>query len=69
MKKSGMGDHVNVVYEHQTLEGRTEVVRKEFFSEVPCSLLRKLYQLYKMDFEIFGYTPRPFLKMCDENDG
>ena len=38
---------------------------KEFFSQVSKSTIWKLYNdLYKMDFEAFGYTPKEFYNMA-----
>ena len=44
------------------LTDREKVSR--FFQDVPRDSVRKLYEIYKLDFEMFGYDPEeyfPFL--------
>jgi len=41
-KQSGFNTHSDVVREH--------------FAKVPCDISRKLYEKYKEDFEVFGYS-------------
>ena len=67
VKRSGIGKHVKIVYEHATIGGKTESVRREFYSKIPCPLLQRLYEIYKMDFEMFGYSAEPFFNMCADD--
>ena len=43
-----------------------ETVKKstaEYFSQLDQDLVRKLYLVFRLDFELFGYSPEPFLKI------
>ena len=33
----------------------------EYFSELDQCLVRKLYLVFRLDFELFGYSPEPYL--------
>ena len=35
----------------------------DFFRDIPTSKIRKLYQHYRHDFEIFGYSAEEYLNM------
>ena len=39
-----------------------EILSKKFqlFSKLPKDLVEKLYELYKIDFEMFQYNPKPY---------
>ena len=45
-------------------EESTMARRKEFYSKVKCSTLKKIVELYRMDLEMFGYDPGLHLKLC-----
>jgi len=38
-------------------------VSEEYFGTVEKDTIRKLYQRYKLDFELFGYSPEDYIKM------
>lgn len=38
-------------------------VSEEYFATVDKDVIRKLYQRYKLDFELFGYSPDDYIKM------
>jgi len=38
-------------------------VSEEYFATVEKEAIRKLYNRYKLDFEMFGYSPEEFIKM------
>ena len=45
-------------------EGHTDVdTTVEAFREVGPALIRRLYKIYKYDFELFGYSPKKYLKI------
>ena len=47
--------------EHVSTGDPTETLALELFSKLPKDLVKQLYQIYKIDFEMFGYDPKPFL--------
>merc|ERR1712037_340815 len=38
-------------------------VSEEYFATVEKEAIRKLYKRYKLDFELFGYSPDEYIKM------
>ena len=42
----------------------TAARRREFYSRVKCSTLKKIVEVYRMDLEMFGYDPGVHLKLC-----
>ena len=45
-------------------EGHTSIdTTVEAFREVGPALIRRLYKIYKYDFELFGYSPKKYLKI------
>ena len=68
MHRSGMSNHAYVEHNHRTRGGASdrEEIRREFFSAVPCQVLKDLHDnVYRMDFELFEYTTDPFMQLCD----
>ena len=41
--------------------GSTSKLTKKYFSQIDNSLVKQLYQYYKVDFEMFGYQPDKFI--------
>ena len=52
---------------HQTKGGKTESVRRKYFSQIDCSLLRLVYDMYRVDFQLFGYQPKAHFDICRQN--
>ena len=44
------------------LGGSSSDLALEYFSEVKKEDVEKLYQLYKIDFQLFGYSPHLYVK-------
>ena len=53
--RTGMSNYVTLQPQNVSPSGRSEARRRQFFSDVNCATLDKLYQIYRMDFELFGY--------------
>ena len=45
--------------------GSTAKVSKEYFSMLDNTTVERLYNIYKIDFEMFGYS---FQEYCPENE-
>jgi len=41
----------------------SELVTNQYFSQVDRDVLRRLYKRYKLDFELFGYSPDKYIKI------
>ena len=57
-------DNKGVTWKHVTKNGNSEMWRQKYFSQIPCDILRKLAEMYKYDFEFFGYKPEIYFEMC-----
>jgi len=44
--------------------GSTKELARKYFSEMDIDTVKRLYQLYKVDFEMFGYTPDEYFKIA-----
>ena len=42
--------------------GSTANLSRKYFSEIDISTAKKLYELYKVDFEMFSYNPEEYFK-------
>jgi len=42
---------------HKSNGGDTKRLTKKYFSELDINTVKKLYEVYKVDFEMFGYSP------------
>ena len=42
--------------------GSTAQLSRKYFSEIDISTAKKLYELYKVDFEMFSYNPEEYYK-------
>ena len=68
LKKSTLDQYLKLDYSHYKTNGNSSVedLRQKYFSDVPCSLLSKLIQVYKMDLEMFEYSVDDFKKTCSK---
>ena len=55
MNKDNLGYHENI-----SSGDSTEDLAIQLFSKLPKDLVEKLYELYKIDFEMFQYDPKPY---------
>ena len=68
LKESDLGNYTKeVVMQHETKGGPSINWREKYFSQVRCSILRDIYEMYKLDFELFGYDPNEHLQFCKKN--
>ena len=56
-----MKDNDLSYHEHKSAGDSTEHLTLELFSKLPKSLVKQLYQRYKIDFEMFEYDAKPFM--------
>ena len=49
---------------HVSSGGSTEDLAKKYFSELDITMVKKLYDLYKVDFEMFDYSPDEYFKVA-----
>ena len=56
----------NVGWKHVTTNGSTNLWTEEYFSQVSCKLLTEIYNLYELDFELFGYDPSYYFSVCKD---
>ena len=62
MTKIGMETDELSYQEHKSTGDSTQELAIELFSKLPKKLVQQLYELYKIDFELFEYDHRPFVK-------
>ena len=48
---------------HSSSGGKTEDLAKKYFRQMSKKEIEKLYKMYKIDFEMFGYSPDNFLAL------
>ena len=61
MSKIGMKDKDLEYHEHKSDGDSTADLALELFAKLPKYLKKQLYELYKIDFEMFEYDATPFL--------
>ena len=61
MSKIGMKGGNLSYHEHKSTGASTTNLTVELFAELPKDLKQQLYELYKIDFEMFEYDAEPFL--------
>ena len=61
MSKVGMEEN-NLSYQgHKSIGDSTTELALDLFAKLPQDLKKQLYELYKIDFEMFEYDAKPFL--------
>ena len=61
MSKVGMKEN-NLSYQgHKSTGDSTTDLALKLFAKLPQDLKKQLYDLYKIDFEMFDYDAKPFL--------
>ena len=46
--------------------GSTKLLAAKYFSELDLKTIERLYQIYKADFDLFGYSPDEFFKYAKQ---
>ena len=49
---------------HINRSNMTALDALNLYSQLSMDQMLRLYKLYKLDFELFGYSPAPYLKMA-----
>ena len=49
---------------HVSSGGSTKDLSKNYFSELDITIVMKLYEFYKVDFEMFDYSPDEYFKVA-----
>ena len=49
---------------HQSHAGSSESLALQYFAKLNETRVKKLYQMYKLDFLMFGYDPNPYLEVA-----
>ena len=65
LDRLGMG-HLQVEYPHalKGVEGHSSNKVKEYYSQLTKAQVWQLYNLYRVDHELFGFSPREYLDMA-----
>ena len=53
---------VFVLESHVSSGGSTKSLAKKYFSELKTNTVKKLYHLYKVDFQLFQYSPDLYIQ-------
>ena len=61
MSKIGMKADGLSYHEHKSTGDSTTDLALELFAKLPKNLKKQLYEVYKIDFEMFEYDAEPFL--------
>ena len=63
VEKTGMFNSITVLQdkEHVSSGESTEEMTKILFTKLPNELIEKLYDLYKLDFQMFDYEYKQYL--------
>lgn len=65
LHNSKLGSYTSQVEKkHETRRGNSVDFRAKYFSQVDCSLLKSVYEMYRLDFELFGYDPDDHYRLC-----
>ena len=48
--------------------GSTKDLARKYFSELDLATVKKLYKVYKVDFEMFGYTPDIYYDLAQQSE-
>ena len=66
LAQSSIGHYVELEYTHFKTNGNKSVedLRHRYFSNITCTQLSKLTQVYRMDLEMFDYSVNEFKRFC-----
>ena len=53
-----------ILESHVSSGGSTKDLARKYFSELDLDTVASLYNLYKVDFEMFGYSPDSYIKLA-----
>ena len=52
---------------HKSSGGDTKTLAKKYFSDLDLGTVKDLYEIYKVDFEMFGYSPQMYYDYADND--
>ena len=52
---------------HKSSGGDTKILAKKYFSDLDLNTVKDLYEIYKVDFEMFGYSPGKYFDLAAGN--
>ena len=61
LRRIGIGNY-QLPFTHVTGNQTSDKMVEQFYSQLDLHILHKLYELYEMDFLLFGYSPDTFYK-------
>ena len=53
---------------HVSSGGSTRDLARKYFSELDIMTVRRLYEFYKVDFEMFGYSPDEYFEIAKNSE-
>ena len=53
---------------HVSSGGSTRDLARKYFSELDIMTVRRLYEFYKVDFEMFGYSPDVYFEIAKNSE-
>ena len=53
---------------HVSSGGSTRDLARKYFSELDIMMVRRLYEFYKVDFEMFGYSPDEYFEIAKNSE-
>ena len=59
--------NLGVLESHVSSGGSTKDLARKYFSELDIDTVTRLYNLYKVDFEMFGYSPDNYIKLASKS--
>jgi len=66
-----IGRLANVTFQkiesHKSSGGDTKSLAKKYFSDLDLDTVKDLYEIYKVDFEMFGYSPDIYFDLAAGN--
>ena len=66
LAQSNIGHYTELEYTHFKTNGNKSIenLRQKYYSNITCTLLTKLTQVYRMDLEMFDYSVDEFKNYC-----
>ena len=61
-----MGNFTSFEKLNENSGGSSKYLIKEYISQVPCTLLKNIYLIYKEDFDLFEYDIQDYLSICNK---
>ena len=62
IKVAGLQGLIKPRWQHKTYHEKGEDISKRYFSQLSKEEVKKLYELYQLDFELFDYDYEKYLE-------